>query len=131
MANTFVVSRAQLVYVLCLPLAVVLGYLLADPMQLGSVAIIGVVLGVLCVPIFIRWYHPLLILGWLSAVQPFFLPGQPSLWMLLALAGIIFALLNRFVSPDARFIEVPSLTRPMLFLLAVVLFTSLMRGGGF
>jgi len=107
MANTFVVSRAQLVYVLCLPLAVVLGYLLADPMQLGSVAIIGVVLGVLCVPIFIRWYHPLLILGWLSAVQPFFLPGQPSLWMLLALAGIIFALLNRFVSPDARFIEVP------------------------
>jgi hypothetical protein len=129
MANTFVVSRAQLVYVLCLPLAVVLGYLLADPMQFGSMAIIAVVLGVLCVPVFIRWYHPLLILGWNAAIQPIFLPGQPALWMLLALAGIIFALLNRFVSPDARFIEVPSLTRPMLFLLAVVIFTSWMRGG--
>lgn len=131
MANTFVVSRAQLVYVLCLPLAVVLGYLLADPMQFGSMAIIAAVLGVLCVPVFIRWYHPILIFGWLSAVQPFFLPGQPSLWMLLALAGIIFALLNRFVSPNARFIEVPSLTRPMLFLLGAVLFTAWMRGGGF
>ena len=131
MANTFVVSRAQLIYVLCLPLAVVLGYLLADPMQFGSMAIIGVVLGVLCVPVFIRWYHAILILGWMSAAQPFFLPGQPSLWMLLALAGIVFALLNRFVSPDARFIEVPSLTRPMLFLLGAVLFTAWMRGGGF
>lgn len=129
MANTFVVSRAQLVYALCLPLAVVLGYLLADPMDMGSIAVISAVLGLLIVPIFIRWYHPLLILGWNAAIQPYFLPGQPALWMLLAVAGITFALLNRFVSPNARFIHVPSLWKPLLFLLAVVIFTSLVRGG--
>lgn len=129
MANTFVVSRAQLVYALCLPLAVVLGYLLADPMDLGSIAVVTAVLGLLSVPIFIRWYHPILILGWNAAVQPYFLPGQPSLWMLLAVAGITFALLNRFVSPDARFIHVPSLAKPLLFLLVVVIFTASVRGG--
>jgi len=129
MANTFVVSRAQLVYALCLPLAVVLGYLLADPMDLGTIAIVAAVLGLLSVPIFIRWYHPILILGWNAALQPYFLPGQPSLWMLLAVAGIIFALLNRFVNPDARFIHVPSLAKPLLFLLVVVIATSCLRGG--
>ena len=129
MANTFAVSRAQLVYALCLPLAVVLGYLLADPMDFGTIAIVGAVLGLLCVPIFIRWYHPILIVGWNAALQPLFLPGQPSLWMILAVVGITFALLNRFVNPDAHFIHVPSLAKPLLFLLAVVIFTSWVRGG--
>jgi hypothetical protein len=129
MANTFAVSRAQLVYVLCLPLAVVLGYLLADPMDLGTIGITAAVLGLLATPIFIRWYHPLLILGWNVAIQPAFLPGQPLLWMLLAMAGITFALLNRFVNPEARFIPIPSLAKPLLFLLGAVIFTSWVRGG--
>src|SRR5438876_11024139 len=40
MASTFVVSRSQLIYALCLPLAVLIGYFLAEPLESGSMAIV-------------------------------------------------------------------------------------------
>ena len=59
--NTFSVSRAQLIYALCLPLAVVVGYFLADPLESSSMAVIVLVTGVLAVPVLMKWYHPLLV----------------------------------------------------------------------
>jgi hypothetical protein len=49
--------------------------------------------------------------------------------MIMAFASLLFALLNRSVIPDSRFIYVPALVRPLLFLLAVVLVTAFMIGG--
>ena len=36
MANTFAVSRNHLIFGLCLPLAMLLGYLLAEPLESSS-----------------------------------------------------------------------------------------------
>jgi hypothetical protein len=129
MANSFVASRAQLTYALCLPLAVLLGYFLAEPMDSGSVLAVALVIGVLSIPIFMRWYHPMLLFSWNAAIAPFFFPGQAYLWNVLAFVGIGFAVVNRFVSIEARFESVPSITWSLLFLCATVVVTAWLRGG--
>jgi len=83
----------------------------------------------LSVPVLMNWYHPLLILTWNAAVTPYFLPGQPFVWMLVAFIGVGFAVVNRLTSPEARFVSVPSVSRALLFLLLVVLVTAYSRGG--
>ena len=129
MANTLAVSRSQLIYGLCLPLAVLVGYFLADPMESGSLAVVLLVIAVLSVPILMRWHHPLLILSWNAALNPFFLPGRPYLWMFLAVISLFFSLVDRSVDADRRFVLVPSLAISLLFLLAVVILTAAVRGG--
>src|SRR5882724_7960293 len=129
MANSFAVSRAQFIYALCLPLAVLMGYFLADPMDSGNLMVVTLVISLLCVPLLIRWYHPLLVLTWNAVITPYFLPGRPFLWILMAAAGLLFAVLNRFTNADAKFVVIPSLNRALLFLAVVVLATALVRGG--
>ena len=115
--------------VLCLPLAILLGFLLAQPLELETLAVVVLVIAVLSVPLLMAWYHPLVILSWNAIVYFTFLPGQPELWMLMAVLALFFAALNRSVDSDRRFIIVPELTRSLLFLVGVVLVTALMTGG--
>jgi hypothetical protein len=129
MASTFVVSRAQLTYALCLPLAVLIGYFLAEPMESGSIAIVVFVLSVLSLPLLMKWYHPLLIMSWNALICPVFLPGRPYLWMVMSFLGLGIAILNRSVNPHKRFINVPSLTKPLVFLVGVVIITAGLTGG--
>ena len=129
MANTINIPKSHLIMGLSLPLAVLLGYFLAEPMELGSLAVVFAVLGVLCVPLLMRWYHPLLVLCWNSAISPVVLPGQVNLWLVMAFVGLFFAVLNRAVNPKARFLTIHSLTYSLLLLAAVVSATALMTGG--
>jgi hypothetical protein len=129
MANSFAVSRAQLIYALCLPLAVLMGYLLADPQDITSIVMVGLVLGAMSIPAFMKWYHPWMVFAVNAAMYFMFLPGGPPLWMLLAGIGFLIAILNRFTNQEAKFATVPSLVMPLLFLLAVILVTALFRGG--
>src|SRR5207249_820242 len=55
--------------------------------------------------------------------------GRPALWMLMALTSLFFAVLGRSVNPRRRFIQVPSFTKPLIFLLGVVMVTAMMTGG--
>ena len=129
MASTFALSRSHLIFGLCLPLAILLGYLLAEPLDSISLVVFIMVLAVLSVPVLMRWHHPLLIVSWNAAISPYFLPGQPPLWILMAFLSLLFAVLNRAVNPAHRFLSAPSLTRPLLALLLVVGGTAMMTGG--
>jgi hypothetical protein len=130
MANSAIkIPRAHLIMALCLPLAVLLGYFLAEPMDSGSMAVIVFVGFILSVPLLIKWYHPALVLAWNSTAAFAFMPGQPYAWMLMAAASLLFAVLNRSVDPESRFIDIPSLTKPIIFLAAVVAITCLSTGG--
>ena len=129
MASTFVVSRSQLTYALCLPLAVLIGYFLAEPLESGSIAIVVFVLSVLSLPLLMKWYHPLLVMSWNAFICPVFLPGRPMLWMVMSVLGLGIAILNRSVNPHKRFINIPSLTRPLVFLVGVVIITAGLTGG--
>jgi hypothetical protein len=130
MANTTIkVPRAHLIMGLCLPLAVLLGYLLAEPLDSSAIAVVVMVLALFSVPALMKWHHPLLILCWNAALVPVFLPGAPPLWLLMALLSFLFAMLNRAVDPFRRFIWVPSLVWPVLALLVVVAGTAFLTGG--
>jgi hypothetical protein len=128
MASTFAVTRNHLIFGLCLPLAVLLGYMLADIDDPASRLVILIALGVLAVPILMRWHHLLLILSWNMVAQPA-LPGSPHLWSIMAIVSLFFAILNRSVNADYQFAHVPQLTRPLMAFGAVVVITMLLTGG--
>src|SRR5690349_16326677 len=100
MANSINIPRTHLIMGLCLPMAVLLGYFLAQPLVLGSLAVIVLVFALLCVPLLMKWHHPLLILSWNACANPLFLPGRPSLWMVMGLTSFVFAILARSTNPQ-------------------------------
>src|SRR5208282_5681175 len=124
MANTIRAPRAHLILALCLPLAVLIGYFLAEPFDLGGMAVLALVLGLLALPLLMKYYHPLLIAGWNSCFAFGFLPGNLSLWMLLAVVALCVAVFNRAVNPDKEFLVVPSLTKALVCFSAVVAATA-------
>jgi hypothetical protein len=129
MASTFAVTRKHLIFGLCLPLAVLLGYLLAEPYASASISILVVLFAVLFIPVMMRWYHPLLVFSWYLAMQPAFIPGRLQIWVLMSFAALFFAVLNRSVDPDFRMTFVKDLTWPLLVLLVVVIATAMATGG--
>jgi hypothetical protein len=129
MASTFSVSRVQIIYTLCLPLAVLLGYFLADPMQSGSMAVVFLVVSVLSVPLLMRWYHPLLVFSCNAAFSLYFLPGGPSLWMLVVVIGLFFVVLNRCIDSSRRLMVGGLIPWSLLVIGIVVVGTAFLTGG--
>jgi len=129
MANTINIPKSHLILGLSLPLAVLIGYFLAEPMELSSVAVVVAVLGTLCIPLMLRWHYLVLVLCWNAALNPVVLPGRASMWALMAFVSLLFAILARAVNPKSQFIVVPSIIRPLLVLAAVVIVTGLLTGG--
>lgn len=129
MANTFVVSRSHLIYGVCLPLALLLGYLLAEPMDTGNRAVVVLVLSVLSIPVLMRFHHPLLIFGCNSFVCTYFLPGRPDLWMVMAVVSLFFSVLNRALHQDVRFFQARAVSQSLLFLGLIVVVTAYLTGG--
>ena len=123
----FGLSRILTVYAVAIPLALILGYSLSTPDQM-SFMMIGLTVTVLPLPIFIKWHHMLLIAAWNTVFIFPFLPGQPQVWFLLALMSFGISWLNGLLGGQ-KFIREPELTRPLLFLAAVVFITGYLRGG--
>ena len=55
MARAIHIPKTHLIMALCLPLAVILGYFLAEPLDSGSLGVVVFVLVVLSVPILMKW----------------------------------------------------------------------------
>jgi hypothetical protein len=123
----FSIHRILIAYAVAIPLALVLGYWVATP-DLASVAAVGFVFFCLALPLVIRWHHALLIVCWNSAFILGFMPGQPRLWLVLSLLSFGLAAVNH-VSGLKRVLRAPELTKPILFLFAVIMVTAWARGG--
>lgn len=129
MVNSFQFPRTLLVYAIAVPLALILGFFLIAPENLLTWMLVGLLIFVGLLPWMLKSHHKALIIGWNAFVNVFFLPGQPPFWLLLVAMSMGLSLLARIVSGKNRFISAPMLTRPLLFLLATVVFTACMRGG--
>jgi hypothetical protein len=129
MANAINIPKTHLIMGLSLPLAVLLGYFVAEPLELGSMAVVVFVLVVLSIPLLMKWYYPLLVFSWNAAICLAFLPGQLALWTIMAFVGLLLAVLSRAVSPNVRFVIEPSVTKSLLALAGVVVATGLLTGG--
>jgi hypothetical protein len=120
-------SRILIIYAIAVVLALILGCLVVWPNQL-TVSIIGLVLFVFSIPLWLKWHHALLIVFWNSVFLAFFLPGSPGIWLFFAGVSFVIAFLNHIMFQKS-FLRAPELTRPVLFLLAVILITACVRGG--
>jgi hypothetical protein len=123
--------RTLLTYAICLPVAIFLGYLLAsdNPLNYGTMWGIGMVLFVLVLPLLLRWHHAFLIIAWNFGAVLFFLPGRPELWLAAAWLSLTISTIQYILNRRLKLISVPSLTRPLIFLGAVVLVTMKLSGG--
>ena len=129
MTNAPALFRSLLVYGLCLPLAVFLGYLLATPMDPSTAAAVEILFFVLAIPLLLRWHHAWLIATWNTSAVLFFLPGRPPLWMGLAAVSFAISILQYTLNRKMRFLHAPSVMWPLLFLTAVMLVTARLTGG--
>jgi hypothetical protein len=129
MSNASAVFRSLIIYGLCLPLAVVLGYLLATPLDLTSVVVVGTIVLLLLVPLLLRWHHTLLILTWNMTAVLFFLPGRPGAWIVLGGVSLFIGVLQYAINRNLKFLYVPSVAWPLFFLIIVVLLTARLTGG--
>jgi len=127
--QTSTLSRAQLLYGICLSLAVLIGFLLADPIQSSSFAVLGMVVAVLCWPIFARWHHPLLVFSFHSAFYAGFLPGNLVLWSLAAAGGFVLLVFHRSINPNLRLFPPGGVPWALLMLALVVVVTAMAQGG--
>jgi hypothetical protein len=119
--------RIPIIYAVAVPLALVLGYLVTSDNPY-SAALVGFILFVLVLPLFFKWHHALVIIFWNSAFNAFFLPGQPDFWLLFSAFSFGISFLN-YIMFQKEFLRVPEMTRPLLFMAAVVLGTAWYRGG--
>jgi hypothetical protein len=121
--------RSLVIWMLCLPLAIFLGYTLATPDDMGSFTVIAIVIGIIASPLLLKYHHPLLVLSWNMSLIIFMLPGRPPLWMPLTLVTLTIATLQYAMKPEMKFIYVPSVLWPLAALIVVVFVTLRLAGG--
>ena len=121
--------RSLLIYGLCVPLAVLLGYRMASPLDFTTFIVLGLVLFLLMIPLFLRWHFVWLIACWNMCVVLFFLPGQPQAWMVLAWLSLMISVVQYILNRKLRFLHVPTVARPLILLAVVVLITAGCTGG--
>ncbi len=129
MSNDVAVIRSMIIYAICLPLAIILGYLICDPQDKWTVITIASVLFMLVLPLLLRWYHVWLIALWNMAVVLFFLPGDMPGWAIMAFLGFGVSVGHYILNRERKFLLVPSITWSLVFIGLVVLITAKMRGG--
>jgi hypothetical protein len=130
MSNALSIIRSLIIYGLCLPLAIYVGYLLAMPWDdywdLGTLVI---AVSLPLIPVLLRWHHMLLIASWNVSMVLFFIKGRPNLWIALGAVSLLISILNHILHRDRKLISVPSVTRPLIFLAIVILITGKLTGG--
>jgi hypothetical protein len=121
--------RTLVIYAIILPLAVFIGWMLSGDMTKTNFSVLAAIVFVLLLPVLLKWHYPAMLFAWNSSISIFFLPGKPSLWMLMAVITVAIAVLYRIIEKRQAFIPAPSLSISLLCLLGVVVFTAMLRGG--
>ena len=129
MTNPAAAIRALVTYAVCIPLAALVGWMLCNPLDYGTLGFFGLIALLLISPVLIRWHYPLLVFGLGSPIFCFFLKGNPPLSQVVVILCLTLAIIDRTMSSDKRFMSVPAITWPLLFTAAMVYFTAEMTGG--
>ena len=129
MNNAPAILKALVIYAICVPLAVIVGYMLTDPLDYTTFAYAGILALVLVFPLLLRWHYPLLLLSVNMNMIIFFLKGRPTFWLVMVALSLGISLLERAMSSQKRFIRVPQITWPLICMIGVVLLTAKLTGG--
>ena len=129
MTNALAIIRSLIIYGLCLPLAIYLGYVVANPMDRMSFAVVVTVAALPLIPVLLRWHHLLLIASWNMSMVLFFVQGSPYLWMAMTAISLLLTILQQILKRDVVYASVPSITWSLLFLAFVIILTAKLTGG--
>jgi len=129
MTSAHSILRSLITYAVCIPLAVFLGYLMTNPLDIGTFITLALILAVLCGPLLIRFHHPLMLFFWNTTAVLFFLPGRPWVWMGTVTVSFMISMTQRILNKEVRAISVPELTRPLMAIVVVALVTAKLTGG--
>jgi hypothetical protein len=129
MSNPRALLQSLFVYLVCLPLAVYLGYLLANPNDQATFFTVATLLMVLSIPLLLRYHYPLLLLSWNMSAVLFFLPGQPQLWLAITALSFGISVAQRMMDKRTQFIHTPEIMWPLVILIVVILVTAKATGG--
>jgi hypothetical protein len=129
MTGDSAVPRSLLTFGICVPLAIFLGYLMADPLRFNALFFLALTVMALLIPLVLTHHYLALILAWNASLIAFFLPGQPPIGTVMALASLGIFMLNRSMRKHTTAIDVPQLKWSLLFILVVVLVTARFTGG--
>jgi hypothetical protein len=130
--NPAVLMRVLITYAICIPLAIVMGYVLTDVGNnptYSNLFAVGVVVALVLSPIFIKWHYPIMIFGLGCPMTVFFLKGSPPLWEVVVIISLGIAIVERAVNSKKRFISAPSIVWPLIFTAAMALITAKLTGG--
>lgn len=132
MSGGIQILRALMIYGLGLPMAVVLGYTIANPVTYTDLAFVGGIIALLALPTLLRKFQPLLLLSWNSTVAFAILPGKPSLCLLLIGVGLMMALFNYALHRNVQWIQPGTKAVGLGFLaFGLVVFLTVLARGGF
>ena len=132
MNNSTAILRMLIVYAICIPFAILVGFAavsVANSPSYANFSEFGMLALILSAPILLRWHHPLLVLSWNLPLIVFFLPGGPGVFLPMMVVSLGISLLQRAMNKNKRFIPAPQITCPLLCLAAVVLVTAKLTGG--
>src|SRR5688572_11236985 len=87
--------RGLLIFALCIPLAVLMGFMLADPMMSSNRMVISGALFALLIPALLTIHHRALIWVAGAVMIAWFVKGQPQMWMVMAFVSMGIAVLSR------------------------------------
>lgn len=129
MNNAAAIIRSLIIYGLCLPLAVYLGYVLAQPWGRGDYAFILAVVSLPLIPLILKWHHLVLILSWNMSMVLFFIQGSPYLWMFMTALSLMLTVFQYILKRDVKFATVNGAVWPLLLLALVIAITAQLTGG--
>ena len=82
--NSTAILRTLITYAICVPLAIVVGYVstwAAYAPTRSNYGVFGMLMLVMSIPFLLRWHYFLLVLSWNFSIILFFLPGRPTIWL--------------------------------------------------
>lgn len=123
-------GKSLLIFVLCVPLAILLGVMLSDPLTTNSLILVSASFALLLSPLLIKSHHSFVIVAANAFVNVFFLPGQPQLWVLANAISFGMAIVSRPLDrSQKRLVGSRSITWSLIALFVVVLVTAKESGG--
>jgi hypothetical protein len=132
MTNPANAMRMLVTYAICIPLAIFMGFTMTevgDNPDYSSLFVVGLVIAVLASPILIKWHYPIMIFGMGLPMICFFLKGKPPLTEVVVILSLSISVVERTINSERRFIKAPVIVWPLLYTVAMVLFTAEMTGG--
>jgi hypothetical protein len=129
MNNAPAILKSLVTFAICVPLAVIIGYMLTDPLQYKTFAYAGVLGLLLIFPLLLRWHYPLLLFSLNASMVMFFIMGRPDFWLVMTVLSLVISLVERAMNSQKRFLRVPQITWPLICMIGVVFLTAKLTGG--